>query len=59
MKAKGYGEQDNPMCEVCRMRPAIDLHHRQFRSQGGSDDPDNLILVCKKCHAQKHGIKII
>lgn len=26
------------------------IHHLQPREQGGSDDPDNLVALCQKCH---------
>lgn len=29
-------------------------HHRLRRSQGGTDDVDNLLWVCAPCHAQIH-----
>lgn len=38
-------------CEKCGM-PCDDfaLHHRKLRSQGGKDEPCNLIAVHHKCH---------
>lgn len=30
------------------------LHHRRIRSQGGKDDPDNLILLCQRHHNHVH-----
>jgi len=36
------------------------LHQHEiiFRSQGGDpNDPDNVLLLCGKCHAQKHGLE--
>jgi hypothetical protein len=29
-------------------------HHRMLRSQGGSDDPANLLAVCHRCHDWIH-----
>lgn len=29
-------------------------HHRLMRSQGGSDDPSNLLAVCGRCHRHIH-----
>lgn len=29
-------------------------HHRKMRSQGGSDDPSNLLAVCWACHRWIH-----
>jgi HNH endonuclease len=32
--------------------PLLDIHHIVPRADGGSNDPSNLILVCKNCHAR-------
>jgi hypothetical protein len=29
-------------------------HHRRLRSQGGSDDPSNLVACCNRCHDWAH-----
>lgn len=34
------------MCERCYVRPATDIHHRQFRSRGGTHDVWNLLDLC-------------
>lgn len=42
-------------CEACGL-PGTDfaLHHRKLRSQGGIDEPMNLIAVHHKCHNLHH-----
>jgi len=50
-------EQDVILCEVCG-RIAVDIHHIKYRSQGGSDDVDNLIALCRKCHDLAHAKEI-
>lgn len=30
-------------------------HHVRRRSQGGTDDPSNLLWICRKCHDWVHG----
>ena len=45
----------NPKCE--RLNPTwLSLHHIKYRSQGGSDTPENTITLCRSCdHAVHHG----
>ena len=53
MKYWGVGEQDIILCEVCG-KQATDIHHIQYKSQGGADDFDNLIGLCRECHDCAH-----
>ncbi|MFE7191872.1 HNH endonuclease [Kitasatospora sp. NPDC057541] len=32
----------------------MNAHHLTYRSQGGSDDPSNLVLIHAECHRQHH-----
>lgn len=44
-------------CERCRVRlpwPEWHCHHRKLRSQGGADDPTNLLALCWRCHRSVH-----
>jgi len=43
-------------CENCG-KPANDIHHLTFRSQGGTDKIENLIAVCRDCHNKAHNSK--
>lgn len=36
----------------------LEVHHIVFRSQGGSDESDNLITLCHTCHKALHDGKI-
>lgn len=36
----------------------LEVHHIKFRSQGGSDNPNNLITLCSKHHKMLHEGKI-
>lgn len=47
-------ERDRFRCRGCA-KPAEDIHHIVFRSQGGSDDLVNLVALCRNCHDQAHG----
>ena len=55
--------RDERKCRVCKKRadPSASTllerghhHHIQFRSQGGADTPENLILVDRLCHDLIH-----
>ena len=37
--------------------PKLHVHHKVFRSQGGSDSPENLITLCETCHDALHAGK--
>jgi len=49
----GYGEQDTILCENCGRRFSH-VHHLVFRSQGGTDDIENLMGLCHICHEKAH-----
>lgn len=47
--------RDNYTCQICGARNTrLEVHHIQFRSQGGSDSMDNLVTLCKECHGKVH-----
>lgn len=42
-------------CECCgRSGCQLDGHHRVASSDGGGDNPENLLVLCKLCHALMH-----
>jgi len=44
------------ICQACGVDfPWLHKHHIVARSQGGSDDPSNLVDLCPNCHALRHG----
>jgi hypothetical protein len=49
-------ERDEWRCQApgCTSRSKLEAHHIIFRSQNGSDDPENLITLCHGHH--RHGI---
>ena len=32
----------------------LEVHHKEFRSQGGDDSEQNLITLCAGCHSLAH-----
>lgn len=49
----GYDRGEYIPCEVCES-PAVDIHHIIFRGQGGKDEIENLIGLCRSCHDKAH-----
>lgn len=43
-------------CQKCEIRVGTQVHHRRFRSQGGSDVPANWLWLCPDCHRELHGL---
>lgn len=53
--------RDNYTCQYCKNKhkdSKLEVHHIIFRSQGGSDEHDNLITLCNTCHKNLHDGKI-
>lgn len=55
--------RDGHSCRVCRRwtNPAAidplergEHHHLRYRSLGGEDTTDNLVLLCASCHREEH-----
>lgn len=44
----------NYQCAVCSKTDYLEMHHIIPRAEGGTDDYDNLILLCAECHAAIH-----
>jgi 5-methylcytosine-specific restriction endonuclease McrA len=49
-------ERDGGRCRWCGT-PTSECHHIVYRSQGGQDEVDNLILLCTRDHALVHSNK--
>ena len=53
--------RDNYTCQYCKNKHKdsnLDVHHIVFRSNGGSDESENLITLCRTCHKDLHNGKI-
>lgn len=44
----------NNRCAICGGNDYLEVHHLIAKSAGGTDDYDNLILLCACCHAAVH-----
>lgn len=41
-------------CAICGNKDFLEIHHLTPKTGGGTDDYDNLILLCACCHAAIH-----
>ena len=39
---------------VCRTPLTLDIHHIEYVSDGGTNDPNNLLALCPNCHTLHH-----
>jgi 5-methylcytosine-specific restriction endonuclease McrA len=46
--------RDGWKCQICGSRQNLQVHHKELRSQQGSDDELNLITLCADCHEGLH-----
>jgi len=47
--------RDNYQCQKCKTKKGkLHIHHIVFRSNGGTNLPNNLITLCKECHEKLH-----
>lgn len=47
--------RDNYTCKCCKSKKGtMEVHHIVYRSNGGSDDAENLVTLCEKCHKELH-----
>lgn len=53
--------RDNYTCQYCKGKSKdnkLEVHHIIFRRNGGSDEQENLICLCKTCHDKLHKCEI-
>lgn len=53
--------RDKFKCQCCKGKskdPRLQVHHIQYRSNGGSNKPQNLITLCSTCHTSLHKGKL-
>ncbi len=46
--------RDGWRCQLCGSRRNLQVHHKQLRSQQGSDNDSNLITLCVDRHEGVH-----
>lgn len=50
-------DRDSYTCQSCKGKTKdsrLEVHHIVFRSNGGSDESENLMTLCKTCHDKVH-----
>jgi len=52
-------DKDRFFCEICHHSDILDIHHIIEVKDDGSDEEDNLQLLCKHCHNLVHSIRKI
>ena len=50
-------ENHGYQCARCRSRRQLQIHHRKYRSHGGTHQVDNLEPVCWDCHRAIHRLE--
>ena len=53
--------RDTYTCQHCKGKSKdsrLEVHHILYRSEGGSDEQENLITLCKTCHDKVHSNEI-
>ena len=52
--------RDNYTCQCCGKKNCrLEVHHIKFKSNGGTDDEENLITLCEDCHKGVHAGTIV
>ena len=46
--------RDGWRCQSCGAMSNLEIHHKEFRSHSGHDSAENLITLCRPCHAGVH-----
>lgn len=47
-------ERDGYKCTRCGCEEKLHCHHIVPKALGGSDDPENLVMLCDNCHGKEH-----
>lgn len=55
---KAVYRRDGYRCALCDCSQYLQIHHAIPRGKGGSDNIENLITLCYRCHAAAHGLDL-
>lgn len=59
-RKKAVLHRDNYTCQCCGNKNCrLEVHHIKFRSNGGTDDEENLITLCEDCHKGVHAGTVV
>jgi 5-methylcytosine-specific restriction endonuclease McrA len=47
-------KQRDICCQLCASDTELQVHHIVWRAFGGTNEPENLILLCPTCHGKQH-----
>jgi 5-methylcytosine-specific restriction endonuclease McrA len=47
-------QRDSWRCQLCGAMSNLEVHHNEFRGHSGGDVEENLITLCRPCHASIH-----
>ena len=52
--------RDNYTCQCCgKKKCRLEVHHVKFKSNGGTDDEENLVTLCEDCHKGVHAGTVV
>ena len=52
--------RDNYTCQCCGKKSCrLEVHHVKFKSNGGTDDEENLLTLCEDCHKGVHAGTVV
>ena len=52
--------RDNYTCQCCGKKNCrLEVHHIKFKSDGGTNDEENLITLCEDCHKRVHAGTVV
>ena len=52
--------RDNYTCQCCGKKNCrLEVHHVKFKSDGGTDDEENLLTLCEDCHKGVHAGTVV